>query len=80
MPLQILCQEILREYSSLKRAQDYKSVDFWFMIVMNMNEGSIQKSIRKIFKRKIIDGCIPRDIINHCIRGHAKLAQVMAKI
>ncbi|XP_030543859.1 Fanconi anemia group D2 protein homolog isoform X2 [Rhodamnia argentea] len=69
----ILCQEILKEFDSLKRPQDHKVIDLWLIMVMYMNGDSVQKSIKKIFKRKIVDDCIPLEMIDQCLHGHANL-------
>ncbi|KAF8040824.1 hypothetical protein BT93_B2908 [Corymbia citriodora subsp. variegata] len=71
----ILCQEILKEFSSLKRPQDHKVIDIWLIMVMYMNGESVQKSIKKIFMRKIVDDCIPLVMLEQCLHGHANLVQ-----
>ncbi|XP_030456032.2 uncharacterized protein LOC115677111 [Syzygium oleosum] len=71
----ILCQEILKEFNSLKRPQDHKVIDIWLIMVMYMNGESVQKTIKKIFMRKIVDDCIPLVMIEQCLHGHANLVQ-----
>ncbi|KAI4324572.1 hypothetical protein MLD38_030049 [Melastoma candidum] len=71
----ILCQEFLREFGNITRPQEFKSADLWLINIMNMNGGTAQKSINKIFKKKIVEGCIPKDVLEDCLHGHAKVAQ-----
>ncbi|GAV74416.1 hypothetical protein CFOL_v3_17896 [Cephalotus follicularis] len=71
----ILCQEILKELDCLDKPQDHKVIDLWLLLIMYMNGESLQKRIQKIFKKKIIDGCIQRIMFDHCIRGNKILVQ-----
>lgn len=45
-------------------------------MVMYVNGESVQKTIKKIFVRKIVDDCIPLVMIEQCLHGHADLVQV----
>lgn len=44
-----------------------------------MNGESLQKNIEKMFKKKIIEGCIQKAMFDQCIYGHKDLAQVPLK-
>ncbi|KAA8544885.1 hypothetical protein F0562_019717 [Nyssa sinensis] len=71
----ILCQEILKELKCLEKARDHKVIDIWLLILIYINGESLQKSVEKIFKKKIIDGCIQEDLFDQCIRGDKQFVQ-----
>lgn len=48
-------------------------------MLIYMNGESLQKSIEKMFKKKIIEGCIQKAMFDQCICGHKELAQVTQK-
>jgi Fanconi anemia group D2 protein len=41
-----------------------------------MNGKSMQKSVEKILKKKIVESCIREDMIDQCICGNKELVQV----
>lgn len=74
--MQILCQEMLKEFSSLQKPQDHRVIDIWLLVLIYANGENGKRSIEKIFKKKVNDGCIQEKLIDQCIRGHADLVQV----
>ncbi|VVA26373.1 PREDICTED: Fanconi [Prunus dulcis] len=71
----ILCQEILKELNSLEKPQDHKVIDIWLLMLIYMNGESLQRSIEKVFKKKIIEDCIQEAMFDQCIHGHKELVQ-----
>ncbi|XP_048434271.1 LOW QUALITY PROTEIN: Fanconi anemia group D2 protein homolog [Pyrus x bretschneideri] len=71
----ILCQEILKELNSLEKAQDHKVIDIWLLMLIYMNGESLQRSVEKLFKKKIIEDCIQEAMFDQCIHGHKELVQ-----
>ncbi|KAJ6332276.1 hypothetical protein OIU76_010629 [Salix suchowensis] len=71
----MLCQEFLKELSGVEKPQDHKVIDIWFLILIYMNGKSMQKSVEKIFKKKIVESCIREDMIDQCICGNKELVQ-----
>ncbi|CAN8324527.1 unnamed protein product [Cochlearia groenlandica] len=71
----ILCQEIMKELSSLEKPRDFKVIDVWLLILMYMNGDPIRKSIEKIFKKKVVDGCIQESLLDQCICGNKEFVQ-----
>ncbi|CAA7045362.1 unnamed protein product [Microthlaspi erraticum] len=71
----ILCQEIIKELNSLEKPRDFKVIDVWLLILMYMNGDPIRKSIEKIFKKKVVDGCIQEALLDQCIRGNKEFVQ-----
>ena len=41
---------------------------------------SLQKSIEKMFKKKVIEGCIQKAMFDQCICGNKELAQVLENL
>lgn len=72
----MLCQEFLKELSGVEKPQDHKVIDIWLLILIYMNGKSMQKSVEKIFKKKIVESCIREDMIDQCICGNKELVQV----
>lgn len=72
---QKLCEEILKEIKSLERAQDHKVIDIWLLILIYMNGDSLKRSVEKIFKKKIIEGCIKDIMFDQCIYAKKELVQ-----
>ncbi|KAJ9686029.1 hypothetical protein PVL29_015082 [Vitis rotundifolia] len=72
---QMLCQEILKELKCIERVRDHKVIDIWLLMLIYMNGESLQKSVEKIFKKKIIEGCIHEVMVDHCIGGNMELVQ-----
>lgn len=73
----MLCQEIIKELNSLEKPRDFKVIDVWLLILMYMNGDPIRKSIEKIFKKKVADGCIQEALIDQCICGNKEFVQVI---
>ncbi|XVF20995.1 hypothetical protein REPUB_Repub12eG0052600 [Reevesia pubescens] len=71
----ILCQEILKELNGLEKPRDHKVIDIWLLVLLYTNGESMRKSIEKVFKKKIIEGCILEVMIDQCICGNKELAQ-----
>ncbi|KAF3445135.1 hypothetical protein FNV43_RR14828 [Rhamnella rubrinervis] len=71
----ILCQEILKELNCLRKPRDHKVIDIWLLMLIYMNGESLQKSIEKLFRKKVIEGCIQKAMIDQCICGHKELVQ-----
>ncbi|KAF2591972.1 hypothetical protein F2Q70_00039418 [Brassica cretica] len=71
----ILCQEIIKELNGLEKPRDFKVIDIWLLILMYMNEDPIRKSIEKIFKKKVVDGCIQEALLDQCICGNKEFVK-----
>lgn len=72
----MLCQEILKELNRIEKPEDHKVIDIWLLVLIHMNGESMQKSVEKIFKKKIVDNCIQEAMIDQCICGNKELVQV----
>ncbi|KAK8569867.1 hypothetical protein V6N13_002579 [Hibiscus sabdariffa] len=71
----LLCQEILKELNSLEKPRDHKVIDIWLLVLLYTNGESVRKNIEKVFKKKIIEGCIQEVMLDQCICGNKELAQ-----
>ncbi|KAM7511790.1 hypothetical protein LguiB_010665 [Lonicera macranthoides] len=71
----ILCQEILKELKCVEKARDHKVIDIWFLMLIYMNSETMQKSVEKVFKKKIIEGHIQDVMFDQCICGNKELVQ-----
>ncbi|RID50033.1 hypothetical protein BRARA_H00789 [Brassica rapa] len=71
----ILCQEIIKELNGLEKPRDFKVIDVWLLILMYMNGDPIRKSIEKIFKKKVVDGCIQEALLDQCICGNKEFVK-----
>nr|XP_011467650.1 PREDICTED: Fanconi anemia group D2 protein [Fragaria vesca subsp. vesca] len=71
----ILCQEILKELNCLERPQDHKVIDIWLLMLIYMNGESLQRSVEKLFKKKVIEDSIREAMFDQCIHGHKELVQ-----
>ncbi|KAK5819883.1 hypothetical protein PVK06_024914 [Gossypium arboreum] len=71
----LLCQEILKELNGLEKPRDHKVIDMWLLILLYTNGESMRKSVEKVFKKKIVEGCIQEVMLDQCIRGNKELAQ-----
>ncbi|KAL6563004.1 hypothetical protein OROHE_005591 [Orobanche hederae] len=65
----MLCLELLKEMKSLEKAHDHKLIDIWLLTLIFMNSESLQKSVEKLFKKKIVEGCFEGDMFDQCIHG-----------
>ncbi|CAN0890521.1 Fanconi anemia group D2 protein homolog [Linum grandiflorum] len=63
----MLCQEILKALYSLQKPEDFKVIDIWLLVLIYNSGESMQKSVEKIFKKKIVDSCILECTVNQCI-------------
>lgn len=77
---QLLCQEILKELNCLEKPRDHKAIDIWLLMLIYSNSESLQKSIEKMFKKKIIEDCIQEVMLDQCICGNKELVQVSMTI
>ncbi|XP_062170326.1 uncharacterized protein LOC133876038 [Alnus glutinosa] len=71
----LLCQEILKELNCLEKPRDHKAIDIWLLMLIYSNSESLQKSIEKMFKKKIIEDCIQEVMLDQCICGNKELVQ-----
>ncbi|XP_012489347.2 uncharacterized protein LOC105802319 isoform X2 [Gossypium raimondii] len=71
----LLCQEILKELNGLEKPRDHKVIDMWLLILLYTNGESMRKSVEKVFKKKIVEGCIQEVMLDQCICGNKELAQ-----
>ncbi|KAK1374178.1 Fanconi anemia group D2 protein-like [Heracleum sosnowskyi] len=71
----MLCQEILKELKSLGESRDHKMIDIWLLMLIYMNGETMQKTVEKMIKRKIVEGCIQDIMFEQCIRGNKRLVQ-----
>lgn len=74
--LQILCQEIIRELQYIDKPQDHKVIDIWLLMLIYKNCESMQKSVEKLLKRKIIEGSIQDVLFEQCLLGNKELVKV----
>ncbi|CAL1385748.1 unnamed protein product [Linum trigynum] len=63
----MLCQEILKELYSLRTPEDFKVIDIWLLVLIYKSGESMQKSVEKILKKKIVDNCMSEVPIDQCI-------------
>ncbi|KAK8517816.1 hypothetical protein V6N12_016656 [Hibiscus sabdariffa] len=71
----LLCQEILKELNGLEKPRDHKVIDIWLLVLLYTNGESVRKNIEKVFKKKVILGCIQEVMLDQCICGNKELAQ-----
>ncbi|KAJ9185042.1 hypothetical protein P3X46_004717 [Hevea brasiliensis] len=71
----MLCQEILKLLISLEKPQDHKIIDLWLLVLIYMKGKSMQKSIEKIFRKKVVENCIQKVMIDQCIHGNKEVVQ-----
>ncbi|RZC45948.1 hypothetical protein C5167_038896 [Papaver somniferum] len=71
----ILCQEIFKELKFVVKAQDHKVIDVWLLMLIYSNGGLLQKSVEKIIKRKISEGCFRESLFDQCIQGQGDLVK-----
>lgn len=72
----MICEEILKELRSLEQSNDHKVIDVWLLILIHTNGGSLQKSVEKTLKRKILEGCLRMSLFDQCIHGQRDLVKV----
>ncbi|XP_020551321.1 Fanconi anemia group D2 protein [Sesamum indicum] len=65
----MLCLELLKELKSLEEPRDHKVIDIWLLALVFMSCESLQKSVEKLFKKKILEGCIQDHMFENCIHG-----------
>ncbi|CAA7406874.1 unnamed protein product [Spirodela intermedia] len=71
----VLCDAIFKELKCLNQPQHYKAIDVWLLVLIHVNGGSFQKSVEKILKKKIVDGCIQESLFDQCIQGQKNLVK-----
>ncbi|KAL5581637.1 hypothetical protein UlMin_014079 [Ulmus minor] len=71
----MLCQEILKELSSVQKPQDHKVIDIWLLILIYMNGESLQKRVETMFKKKSVEDCFQEAMFDQCICGHRELVR-----
>ncbi|XP_024986799.1 Fanconi anemia group D2 protein homolog [Cynara cardunculus var. scolymus] len=71
----ILCQEILKELQCIDKPRDHKVIDIWLLMLIYKNCESMQKSVEKLLKKKIIEGSIQDILFEQCIFGHKELVK-----
>nr|KJB10666.1 hypothetical protein B456_001G214900 [Gossypium raimondii] len=68
-------KSILKELNGLEKPRDHKVIDMWLLILLYTNGESMRKSVEKVFKKKIVEGCIQEVMLDQCICGNKELAQ-----
>ncbi|XP_060218210.1 uncharacterized protein LOC132645313 isoform X1 [Lycium barbarum] len=71
----VLCQETLNELKSLEKVQDHKVIDIWLLTLIYMNSEPLQKSVEKLLKKKILEGCIVETMFDQCVSGNTDLTR-----
>nr|GMC91792.1 Fanconi anemia group D2 protein homolog isoform X2 [Ipomoea batatas] len=71
----IICEEVLKELKSLEKARDHKTIDIWLLVLIYKNSESLQKSIEKLLKKKIVEGYIDEALFDQCVHGNKAIAQ-----
>ncbi|MQM08393.1 hypothetical protein Taro_041249 [Colocasia esculenta] len=71
----ILCEAILKELKCLNQPRDHKVIDVWLLMIVYTNGGSLQKSVEKIMKKKIIEHCLQESLFDRCIQGQRNLVK-----
>ncbi|GJS62534.1 fanconi anemia group D2 protein [Tanacetum coccineum] len=71
----ILCQEILKELQHIDKPQDHKVIDIWLLMLIYKNCESMQKSVEKLLKKKIVEGSIQDGLFEQCIFGNKDLVK-----
>ncbi|XP_020518624.1 Fanconi anemia group D2 protein homolog isoform X1 [Amborella trichopoda] len=71
----ILCDAFLKVIKSLDNAREHKVIDVWLLMVIYTNGGLLQKTVEKIIKRKVIDGCFGESVFYRCIHGQGMIVQ-----
>lgn len=66
----------MKDLNCLEKPQDHKVIDIWLLILIYTNGESLQRSVEKLFKKKIIEDCIQEAMFDQCIHGHKELVQV----
>ncbi|VFQ69298.1 unnamed protein product [Cuscuta campestris] len=71
----IICQETLKELKSLEKARDHKAIDMWLLILIYTNNESLQKSVEKLLKNKVVEGFIEKTLFDRYVQGNKAVAQ-----
>ncbi|KAK4379101.1 hypothetical protein RND71_000963 [Anisodus tanguticus] len=71
----VICQETLNELKSLEKVQDHKVIDIWLLMLIYMNNEPLQKSVEKLLKKKILEGCIVETMFDQCVSGNTDLTR-----
>ena len=70
----------MKQLNCLEKPQDHKVIDIWLLMLIYSNGESLQKSIVKMFKKKIIEDCIQTVMLDQCICGNKELVKVSITI
>ncbi|THU74124.1 hypothetical protein C4D60_Mb04t30040 [Musa balbisiana] len=71
----ILSEAVLNELKSIDRPCEHKVIDVWFLMLIHKNGGFLQKSVERILKKKILEGCFREVLFDQCIQGHRELVK-----
>lgn len=55
----------------------HKVIDIWLLMLIFINCGSLQKSVEKLFKKKVLEGCFQDKMFDQCIKGIKDLPTVL---
>lgn len=65
----------MKELKYIEKAHDYNAFDVWLLILIFSTGGS-QSRVKKIIKKKIVDGLLRETLFGQCIYGNRDLVQV----
>lgn len=68
----------MNELKSIDRPCEHKVIDVWFLMLIHKNGGFLQKSVERILKKKILEGCFREVLFDQCIQGHRELVKVIS--
>ncbi|URD96210.1 Fanconi anemia group D2 protein [Musa troglodytarum] len=71
----ILSEAVLNELKSIDQPCEHKVIDVWFLMLIHKNGGFLQKSVERILKKKILEGCFREVLFDQCIQGHQELVK-----
>nr|XP_018680592.1 PREDICTED: Fanconi anemia group D2 protein homolog isoform X2 [Musa acuminata subsp. malaccensis] len=71
----ILSEAVLNELKSIDKPCEHKVIDVWFLMLVHKNGGFLQKSVERILKKKILEGCFREVLFDQCIQGHRELVK-----
>ncbi|CAN6476552.1 unnamed protein product [Victoria cruziana] len=69
-----ICEAILKELKYIEKAHDYNAFDVWLLILI-FSTGGAQSRVKKIIKKKIVDGLLRETLFGQCIYGNRDLVQ-----
>ncbi|KAJ4811357.1 fanconi anemia group D2 protein [Rhynchospora pubera] len=71
----ILCEAILRELKLIDKPQYHKAIDVWFLILIHSIGGTLQRSVEKMLKKKVVRECLQVALFDQCIHSHRELVK-----